>query len=69
MALGESLSGEGGLDALELFQVQAGEAALVGVPDFAGLAEGGAENADGVKAAGLDFGWKERRGFMMATQY
>jgi hypothetical protein len=28
---------------------------MIGVHDFARLAEGGAENADGAKAMGLDF--------------
>jgi hypothetical protein len=55
VTLGQSLSGEGGLNEFELFEVQAADAAMVGVHDFALLAEGGAENADGVKAVGLDF--------------
>ena len=55
VALGQSLSREGGLNEFELFQVQAGDAAMIGVHDFALLAEGGAENADGAKAMGLDF--------------
>jgi hypothetical protein len=55
VALGQSLSSEGGLNEFELFETQAGEAAVVGVHDFALLAEGGAENADGAKAMGLDF--------------
>jgi hypothetical protein len=55
VALGQSLSSEGGLNEFELFEAQAGEAAMVGVHDFALLAEGGAENADGAKAMGLDF--------------
>ena len=54
VALGQSLSGEGGLNEFELFEVQAGEAAMVGVHDFALVAERGAKNADGVKAVGLD---------------
>jgi len=62
VALGQGLSGESGLDEFELIQVQAGEPAVVGVPDFALLAEGGAENASGVKAVGLDFEmeWADR---------
>jgi hypothetical protein len=62
VALGQSLSGEGGLNEFELFQVQAAEAAMVGVHGFARLAEGGTENADGVKPVGLDFEvkWSER---------
>src|SRR5664279_2295289 len=62
VALGQSLSGEGGLNEFELFEVQAGKAAVVGVHDFALVAERGAENADGVKAVGLDFEvkWAER---------
>jgi hypothetical protein len=55
VALGQSLSGKGGLNEFELFEVQAGDAAMIGVHDFALLAEGGAENADGAKAMGLDF--------------
>src|ERR1019366_1090891 len=51
-ALGQSLSGEGGLNEFELFEVPAGETAMVGVHDFALVAERGAENADGVKAVG-----------------
>jgi hypothetical protein len=54
VALGQSLAGEGGLNEFELFEAQAGEAAMVGVHDFALVAERGAENADGVKAVGLD---------------
>jgi hypothetical protein len=55
VALGQSFSGEGGLNEFELFEVQAGDATMVGVHDFARLAEGGAENTDGAKAVGLDF--------------
>ena len=55
VALGQGLSGEGGLDEFEVFQAQTGDAALVGVQDFAVLAKGGAEDADGVAAVGLDF--------------
>ena len=54
VALGQSLAGEGGLNEFELFEAQAGEAAMVGVHNFALVAERGAENADGVKAVGLD---------------
>ena len=63
VALGQSLSGESGLDEFELIEVQAGEPTMVGVPDFALEAEGGAENADGVKAVGLDFEMKWAEGF------
>jgi hypothetical protein len=55
VALGQSVSGEGGLNESELFEAQAGEAAMVGVHDSARLAEGGAEDAHGVAAVGLDF--------------
>jgi hypothetical protein len=63
VALGQSLSGEGGLNEFELIEVQAGEATVVGVHDFACLAEGGAENADGVEAVGLDFEVKRAKQF------
>ena len=55
VALGQSLSGESRLDEFELLQVQAGDAAMVGVQDVALEAEGGAEEADRVEAVGLDF--------------
>jgi hypothetical protein len=50
------------LNEFELFEVQAGKAAMVGVHDLTLVAERGAENADGVKAVGLDFEvqWAER---------
>jgi hypothetical protein len=55
VAFGQSLSGEGGLNEFELFQAQAGDPTVVGVEDLAVLAEGGAEEADGVGAVGLNF--------------
>jgi hypothetical protein len=63
VALGQSLSREGGLNEFELIEVQAGEATMVGVHDLTGLAEGGAENADGVEAVGLDFEVKRAKQF------
>jgi hypothetical protein len=55
VALGQSLPGEGGLNEFELFQVQAGEATMVGVHDFARLAERGTKDTHGVEAVSLDF--------------
>jgi hypothetical protein len=68
VALGQSLSGEGGLNAFELMEVQAGEAAMVGVQDFAQVAERGAENADGVKGVGLDLNLDKAGGKLLCNE-
>jgi hypothetical protein len=61
-AFGHDLTAEGGLEQFKLRQAQAGEPPVGGMFDFAVLAEGGADEADGVAPVVLDFEVEAGRG-------
>jgi hypothetical protein len=60
---GNDLAAKGGADEFELIQSQAGDTAVVGMLDFAVLAEGGAQDADRLGSMGLDLEMDRADGF------